>query len=105
MIPAVTGKGDSPLAGEIIVFDLETTGLSAATERIIEIGAVKLNNLTVVDEFSCFVDPERTLGPQIIQLTGITDDMLKGAPRKNRPLPFLQFCGSDQAFGRAQRAL
>ena len=91
---AVTGKGDAPLSGEFIAFDLETTGLNADYDRIIEIGAVKMRGDTVLDRFSTFVDPERELSTQITELTGITDEMLVGAPKPEQAIPaFLRFCG------------
>jgi DNA polymerase-3 subunit alpha (Gram-positive type) len=98
MVPAVTGKGGQPLSGELIVFDLETTGLSAATERIIEIGAVRLVNGEIVEEFDTFVDPERRIPDEIVGITGITDEMIVGAPKEQEALEaFYRFCGRDDA--------
>lgn len=98
MVPAVIGGGSQPIDGTIIVFDLETTGLSPATARIIEIGAVKLKNGVVVDEFNTFVDPEQTLLAETTELTGITDEMLQGAPSEREALQrFYAFCESDSA--------
>ncbi|HWP51315.1 MAG TPA: exonuclease domain-containing protein, partial [Clostridia bacterium] len=97
-IPAVTGEGTQPIDGEMIVFDLETTGLSAANERIIEIGAIKIKNGEILEEFDIFVDPQQTLSPEIIKLTGITDAMLVGAPDEAQALEqFYDFCGGDSA--------
>ena len=79
---------------EYVAFDLETTGLSSKKDKIIEIGAVILKNGREVDRFQTFVDPERHLEPKIVELTGITEDMLKGAPKIEEVLPkFLEFCG------------
>ena len=80
---------------EFVAFDLETTGLSSRTDRIIEIGAVVLKNGQELDRFQTFVDPERKLDRKIVDLTGITDDMLVGAPKIEEVLPkFLEFVGS-----------
>ena len=90
---AVHGETDMPLKGEFVAFDLETTGLSAFEDTIIEIGAVILRDGEVVDTFQTFVDPKRRLDPKIIELTGITDAMLVGAPDISDILPeFLHFC-------------
>ncbi|MEG2204400.1 MAG: exonuclease domain-containing protein, partial [Oscillospiraceae bacterium] len=98
MVPAVTGAGLESLDGELIVFDLETTGLSAATERIIEIGAVRLRGGVIVEEFDTFVDPLQRLSLEIVKLTGITDEMLEGAPSEADALDaFYAFCGGDEA--------
>ena len=79
---------------EYVSFHLETTGLSSKKDKIIEIGAVILKNGREVDRFQTFVDPERHLEPKIVELTGITEDMLKGAPKIEEVLPkFLEFCG------------
>ena len=90
----VHGDGPMPLEGEFVAFDLETTGLSAARDVITEIGAVILREGQVVDKFQSFVDPKRRLEPKIVELTGITDAMLAGAPDIAQVLPeFLRFCG------------
>ncbi len=91
---AVHGERAMPLDGEFVAFDLETTGLSAQNDVIIEIGAVIFRNGEVVDTFQTFAAPHRPLEPKIIELTGITDAMLKGAPELSEVLPkFLEFCG------------
>lgn len=75
-----------------VVFDLETTGLSQRSDKIIEIGAVKLVDGKVMDRFSAFIDPEEALSHEIITLTGITDAHLKGQPTIDAVLPeFLEF--------------
>ena len=90
----VHGTTDMPLDGEYVAFDLETTGLSATNDVITEIGAVKMRNGEVMDTFQTFVDPKRKLDPKIVELTGITDAMLAGAPDISEVLPkFLEFCG------------
>lgn len=89
---AVTSKGQS-LDSSYIVFDIETTGLSAENDKITEIGAVKVLNGEVVDTFSTFVNPEVHIPSKITQLTGITDEMVADAPKIEDILPeFLEFC-------------
>ena len=79
---------------EMIVFDLETTGLSNATCKIIEIGAVLIKNGEVLKEFDTFVDPECDIPPSITELTSITNDMVKGAPKEREAIEaFLEFAG------------
>ena len=90
----VHGEKNITFDEEYVAFDLETTGLSSKKDKIIEIGAVILKNGREVDRFQTFVDPERHLEPKIAELTGITEDMLKGAPKIEEVLPkFLEFCG------------
>ena len=75
-----------------VVFDLETTGGSAAEDAVTEIGAVKVRGGEVLGEFATLVDPERGIPPQVAQLTGITQLMVTGAPRLQTVLPaFLEF--------------
>lgn len=93
MLPAVKGRTDAPINGRYIIFDLETTGLSAATERIIEIGAVKVENGEISESFDLFVDPEKAITPEITRLTSITNEMVAGAPKENDALEqFFRFC-------------
>ncbi|MCI6054668.1 exonuclease domain-containing protein, partial [Dysosmobacter sp.] len=82
----VHGGQDCPLDGEIVCFDIETTGLKVDREAITEIGAVVLRNGEVCERFQTFVDPNRHLTPEIIGLTGITDEMLRGAPQLKEAL-------------------
>ena len=90
----VHGEQDMDFHQEFVAFDLETTGLSSRTDRIIEIGAVILKDGEEIDRFQTFVDPERPLERKIVELTGITDEMLKGAPKIEEVLPkFLDFIG------------
>ncbi len=75
-----------------VVVDLETTGGSAHTEAITEIGAVKVRGGEVLGEFATLVDPGRSIPPQITMLTGISDTMVMNAPRISTVLPaFLEF--------------
>ena len=93
MLPAVKGRTDAPINGRYIIFDLETTGLSAATERIIEIGAVKVENGEILESFDLFVDPEKAITPEITRLTRITNEMVAGAPKEAEALEqFFRFC-------------
>ncbi len=92
----ISGCGDYPVNGEIVVFDLETTGLSADKDKIIEIGAVKLKNMEIVGEYQTFVDPGFPIPDKIKQLTGISDDMVRGAKSdKEAVAEFIEFAGKS----------
>ena len=90
---AVNEKGQ-PLDDTYVVFDLETTGFSPIKDKIIEIGAVKVEHGEITDKFSTFVNPKVPIPFQITQLTSITDQMVIGAPDIETVLPqFLEFIG------------
>ena len=90
----VHGETDASFDDEIVCFDIETTGLNKKYEVIIEIGAVVLKNGEITETFNTFVSPGRLLSPEIIRLTGITDEMLEGAPSQKEALEaFLAFAG------------
>ena len=91
----VSGCADYPVDKEIIVFDLETTGLDRENDRITEIGAVKLVNREIVEEFQTFVDPEKPISDKITELTGITDEMVANAPKEKQAVEeFIKFAGN-----------
>ena len=76
-----------------VVFDIETTGLSSEKNNITEIGAVKVENGKIVDKWSTFVNPMEKIPPNIVELTGITDEMVANAPKINEIIrDFLKFC-------------
>ena len=112
LVPSVYGECSEPLDGEFIVFDFETTGFNPAEERITEIGAVLLRGGEIVDTFSSLVNPGKPIPPRVVEVTGITDDMVKDAPREEEIFPrFLDFVGDrlvvahnapfDMSFARA----
>lgn len=77
---------------QYVVFDFETTGLSPLNDTIIEFGAVKIKDGEVIDSFSSLVNPKREISSKITDITGITNDMLKGKPFIEDTLPkFLTF--------------
>ena len=92
----VHGDREMAFDEEFVAFDLETTGLSSHTDTIIEIGAVRMKNGQEIDRFQTFVAPGRKLEQKIVDLTGITDAMLVGAPKIEEVLPqFLDFVGDS----------
>lgn len=87
-----------------LVVDIETTGLDPKTEKIIEIGAARVRDGQVQETYQTFVNPARRLTERIVELTGITDDMLCGAPYMESVLPaFLDFAGEDVLLGHSVR--
>ena len=89
----VTDSRNQDLDADYVVFDLETTGFSPETNRIIEIGAVKVQNGKIVDKFSTFVNPQVPIPFRIEQLTSINDSMVIDAPVIADILPeFMKFC-------------
>ena len=78
-----------------VIFDLETTGLYADRgDSIIEIGAVKMKNGEIIDEFNLLVNPGRKLDSKITEITGISDDMLVGKKKeKDAVIEFIDWVG------------
>lgn len=96
LVESVKGDADTGFDGTFICFDIETTGLSAARDKITEIGAVKVENGVITDTFSTFVNPEMPIPQKITQLTGITDEMVKDAPSQSEAVSaFLEFAGDN----------
>ena len=93
--PVSFSKGQS-IDTTYCVLDLETTGFSFRTEKITEVGIMKVKNGEVIDEFSCFVNPEKTIPQRVVEVTNITDDMVKDAETIDKVMPkILEFVGDS----------
>ena len=78
------------------VLDLETTGISITTEKITEVGIMKVKNGEVIDEFEIFVNPEKPIPQRVVEVTNITDDMVKDAETIDKVFPkILEFVGDS----------
>ena len=90
----VFGNNLPSFSDEMTVFDIETTGLSNRTCKIIEIGAVKIKGGEIVDRMDIFVDPECDIPEEITRLTSITNEMVAGAKKEKEAVEqFLDFAG------------
>lgn len=88
-------KTSSEFVEDYVVLDFETTGLRAGADRIIQIGAVKYINHEQTDMFNSFIDPQRHIPIKITQLTGISNDMVDGAPTIEQKIgELLDFIGN-----------
>ena len=93
---ALTGKFDPAFHADCVVFDIETTGLSVQNCMITEIGAVRIKDGRITDRFNTFVDPECLIPENIVELTGITNEMVAGAPKYPQALrEFFDFVGTE----------
>ena len=78
------------------VLDLETTGFSATTEKITEVGIMKLKDGEVIEEFSCFVNPEKHIPERVSEVTNITDEMVADSETIDKVFPkILEFLGDS----------
>ena len=92
--PGLFGELAGTLDDEFVVFDIETTGLSSYEDKLTEIGAVTIKNGEIVSEFHTYVDPEMKIPYKITELTGITDETVRGAPSQAEAVrAFLDYAG------------
>ena len=94
--PSVVYPRGQAIDGEYCVLDLETTGLSFRTEKITEVGIIKIRNGEIIDEFECFVNPEKPIPQEVVDVTHITDDMVKDAETIDKVIPkIIDFIGDS----------
>ena len=92
----VAFPNDQDLDTEYCVLDIETTGLSFRTEKITEFGIMKYKNGEVIDSFECFVNPEKPIPEEVVNITHITDEMVSGAETIDKVMPkVLEFIGDS----------
>lgn len=87
--PSVRNIKGQSLDTTYCVLDLETTGFSPRLDKITEIGVMKYQDGKVIDKFSCFVNPEKSIPPRVVEVTGITDDMVRNAETIDKVFPKL----------------
>lgn len=88
------------MVNSYIAIDLETTGLDPKRDKIIEIGALRVSDGQIQETFHTLVNPRRPLRAEIIELTGITDEMVSGSPDTEQVIPrLLDFCGELPLLG------
>ncbi len=93
-LPPVKNSNKKAIYSDIVVFDIETTGFNATHDKITEIGAVRLTEGKITETFSELINPEMQLPQKIVQLTGITDEMLADKETIDKVLPrFMEFVG------------
>ena len=98
-VPIAYNSAHRKLADDTyVVFDVETTGLSAVYDTIIELAAVKIKNGEIIDRFESFANPHQPLSATIINLTSITDDMLQDAPEVEAVLKRFHRWAEDAIF-------
>ena len=85
--PSVTNIKGQSIDTTYCVLDLETTGFSPVTEKITEIGVMKVKDGKVLEEFSCFVNPEKPIPARVVEVTNITDDMVRDAETIEKVFP------------------
>ena len=85
--PIVTNDKGQDIDTTYCVLDLETTGFSPKTEKITEVGIMKIKDGKVIDEFSTFVNPEKPIPPKVVEVTNITDDMVQDAETIDKIFP------------------
>ncbi len=96
----ITGRRLNEFAEDYVVFDLETTGISVQEDLIIEISAIKVKGHQPVEEFTALINPETHIPAGATKVNGITDDMVKEAPRLIQVLPdFLSFIEGEILVG------
>ena len=94
--PIVSYPRKQDIDTEYCVLDLETTGFSFRTEKITEVGIMKIKNGEVIDSFETFVNPEKPIPYRVVEVTNITDDMVKDAPKIDEVFPkILEFIGDS----------
>ncbi len=92
LVDVVYGEGTQNLDGEFVVFDTETTGLNFQNERLIEIGAVEVCNFEIGEKFNTLINPQKQISDEIVNLTGIDNEMVKNSPYEREALVnFLKF--------------
>ena len=95
-VPSVSFPKGQDIDTTYCVLDLETTGFSFRTEKITEVGIMKVKNGEVIDKFSCFVNPEKPIPQRVIEVTNITDDMVKDAETIETVMPkIIEFVGDS----------
>ncbi|MBP5237170.1 MAG: topoisomerase DNA-binding C4 zinc finger domain-containing protein [Clostridia bacterium] len=100
MLGETPGKMKNIYVPNYVIFDLETTGVSPAYDEVVEISAIKVINGVVTDEFSTLVNPDRSIPYSASEINGITDAMVKDAPRFEEALKdFIDFAGDLTLVG------